>query len=159
MSDLPRRVALLIVLCIFVSGCASVLRPNFTQSLGELRSGAYTLDPEHAYLIFRIEHLGLSTIVGRFNMMDASLDFNPAALADLSLDGIVDVASIDLNNTSLENRLRGSQWLDTESFPQARFVSETVQPLSGNSFIVNGVFTLRGVTLLLRDRRFRCASS
>ena len=129
-----------------VAGCVSVVRPNFTQSLTELRSGAYSLDPEHAYLNFRIEHLGLSTIVGRFNVMDASLDFDPNALSDLVLEGFVDVASIDMNNESLEARLRGSSWLDSETYPIARFVSVSVEPVEANSFVINGLFTLRNET-------------
>ena len=129
-----------------VAGCVSVVRPNFTQSLTELRSGAYSLDPEHAYLNFRIEHLGLSTIVGRFNVMDASLDFDPNALSDLVLEGVVDVASIDMNNESLEARLRGSSWLDSETYPIARFVSVSVEPVEANSFVINGLFTLRNET-------------
>lgn len=149
----PQRVAvrqlgvsLSLMLLILISGCASIIRPNFTQSLAELRPGAYTLDPEHAYLIFRIEHLGLSTVVGRFNAVDASLDFDPESLADLELEGVIDTKSIDMNNADLEKRLQGSGWLDTGRHPQAIFTSESVEPGEGNSFVLNGSFTLRGIT-------------
>ena len=141
-----QTVCAIVLLMGVISGCASLVRPNYTQTLTELRSGAYSLDPEHAYLNFRIEHLGLSTIVGRFNMMDASLDFDPDELTDLALEGVVDIASIDVNNSSLENTLRGSDWLGSETYPEAVFVSESVEPLEDNSFIVNGLFTLRDVS-------------
>lgn len=127
-------------------GCASIIRLNYSQTLQELRPGSYSLDPEHAYLIFRIEHLGLSTVVGRFNSVDASLDFNPEDLSKFTLEGIIDATSIDMNNASLERRLRGSGWLDTEQFPQATFKSTTVEPGSDGAFVLNGDFTLRGVT-------------
>lgn len=146
MSNALQSLTAIALLSFMITGCASLVRPNYTQSLIELRSGAYSLDPEHAYLNFRIEHLGLSTIVGRFNAMDASLDFDPETLTDLVLDGIVDTASIDVNNTSLENQLRGGDWLDSETYPEARFESVSVEPLEGNSFIINGRFTLRDVT-------------
>jgi len=135
---------------VLVSGCASVVRPNYTQELTELRQGAYTLDPDHAYLIFRIEHLGLSTVIGRFNTVDATLDFDPASLSELVLEGVIDVASIDMNNDDLERRLRGSGWLDTDRFPEARFTSVSVEPDDGNSFFLNGDFTLRGITRPVR---------
>ncbi len=139
-------ISLPLMMLILVSGCASIVRPNYTQSLAELRAGAYTLDPDHAYLIFRIEHLGLSTVVGRFNTVEASLDFDPETMTELNLEGIIDTSSIDMNNADLEQRLRGSGWLDTENFPQATFTSESVEPGSDNSFILNGNFTLRGIT-------------
>ncbi|MFK7997508.1 MAG: YceI family protein [Granulosicoccus sp.] len=141
-----RGIWLIILLLPLCSGCASVVRPNYTQTLGELRQGAYTLDRDHAYLIFRIEHLGLSTVVGRFNTVDATLDFNPGALSDLVLEGVIDVGSIDLNNKSLEARLTGGGWLDANRYPEARFTSVSVEPLDGNSFNLNGDFTLRGIT-------------
>ncbi|MFK7858992.1 MAG: YceI family protein [Granulosicoccus sp.] len=145
-SGVSRQVFFAVSLLALCSGCASLVTPNYTSSIGELRRGAYTLDPDHAYLIFRIEHLGLSTVVGRFNTVDASLDFDPDSLSDLVLDGVIDVASIDLNNADLERRLKGAGWLDTNRFPEARFSSVFVEPGDENSFVLNGEFTLRGIT-------------
>ena len=140
------RIWQLLLLAALVSGCASVIRPNYTQALTELRAGAYTLDRDHAYLIFRIEHLGLSTVVGRFNRVDASLDFDPEQLSQLVLEGVIETASIDLNNEDLEGRLRGSGWLDADQYPQARFESISVEPGEDGNFLLNGDFTLRGIT-------------
>lgn len=142
----PQRLWQVLFLAALLSGCASVIRPNYTQTLTELRAGAYTLDQDHAYLIFRIEHLGLSTVLGRFNRVDASLDFDPDQLSELVLDGVIETASIDLNNEDLEGRLRGSGWLNTAQFPQARFESKSVEPGEDGEFVINGDFTLRGIT-------------
>lgn len=136
--------------CLFLlatlSACVSVVRPNFTQSLSELRSGDYSLDTEHAYVHFGIEHLGLSTVVGRFNRVDATLDFDPSAIERIQLDGIIDVASIDMNNESLENRLRGKDWLDTQQFAEAQFKTISIAAVEGNDFVITGDFTLKGIT-------------
>lgn len=145
----PERARLLgvaLVALTLISGCASLVRPNYTQTISELRSGEYTLDPEHAYVHFRIEHLGLSTVVGRFNSVKAALDFDPKSVGTLKLDGVVDVASVDLNNESLERRLRGGDWFDTDQFPEATFKTLAVEPGSGNDFVITGDFTLRGIT-------------
>ena len=98
-------VRLYVLLCVtFLVGCASLVRPNYTQELSELRPGDYALDPEHVYVHFKVEHLGLSTVVGRFNTVDASLDFDPESFEALDLQGVIDITSIDLNNESLEDR-------------------------------------------------------
>lgn len=139
-----------LLLCLlFVSGCASLVRPNYSQVLSELRSGEYTLDPEHFYVHFKVEHLGLSTIVGRFNSVDANLDFNPEALEEIQLDGVIDITSIDLNNESLEKRLLGDDWFDAQQFPEARFQTRSVATVTDNEFLIEGDFTLRGVTKTL----------
>jgi len=131
---------------LLLAGCASLVRPNFSQELTELRAGEYTLDPDHAYVLFRIGHLDLSTVVGRFNRVDASLDFDPDNLSALRLDGVIDVASIDLNNKDLERRLQGDGWFDTARFPEAIFRTTDVIPGSGNSFTLHGDFSLHGIT-------------
>ncbi len=141
-----KRVLLLLFLALAITGCASLIRPNFTQQITELREGAYTLDKEHAYLNFKVEHLGLSFVVGRFNTLDATLDFNPDAISELVLEGSIDVTSIDLNNDSLAQQLQGRGWLNTAQFPQATFKTTAVEATQGNSFVVTGDFTLRGVT-------------
>lgn len=136
-------------LALLLSGCTSLITPNYSQDLAQLRSGQYRLDPEHAYIHFKIEHLGLSTIVGRFNRADASLDFDPDSIDELQLEGYIDVAEIDVNNRDLEKRLRGREWFDTDRFPRATFSTVSVTPTSANTFLIEGDFTLRGVSKLL----------
>ena len=141
-----KAIGALLLFVALLSGCASIIRPNYTQTLIELRSGEYSLDTEHAYVHFNIEHLGLSTAVGRFNNVDANLDFDPESLETLQLDGVIDVSSIDMNNESLEHRLRGADWLNTQQFPEARFQTLSVSQVKDNDFLITGNFTLRGVT-------------
>lgn len=152
MGLLSRRFGLLIAIWLGIaaaSGCAAIVRPNFTQTLTELRAGEYALDKEHAYVNFKIEHLGLSTVVGRFNRVDASLDFDPGKVTDLQLDGVIQTESIDMNNAELESLLRGSSWLDTSRFAEATFSTTSVSAVSENTFDVEGDLTLRGITKTL----------
>lgn len=136
----------ILLFAVQLAGCASLVRPNYTQELSELRSGDYSLDPEHAYVHFKVEHLGLSTVVGRFNTVDASLDFDPASLEDMQLEGVIDITSIDMNNESLESRLQGAEWFDTARFPEATFQTLAVSDIDNNAFVISGDLTLRGVT-------------
>ena len=152
-SNSPAR--WLLLLCFVCVGCAQIIRPNYSQTLTELRAGEYSLDKQHAYVVFRIGHLGLSTVVGRFNVVDATLDFNPEQLDALRLDGLIDMASVDVNNEDLQKRLRGADWFATEQFPQATFVTREVVPVAGNRFTIIGDITLRGITRQLQlDAQF-----
>lgn len=150
------RTTVIVLAALCLSACAALITPNYTQQVAELRPGQYQLDVEHAYIHFRIEHLGLSTIVGRFNKAAASLDFDPEALGELQLDGYVNVDAIDLNNRELEQRLRGRDWFDTARFPQARFSTVSVTPTGGGTLTIEGNFTLRGITRpLVLEARFK----
>lgn len=136
----------LLLLCFTVSACTGLVRPNFSQELSELRPGEYTLDPEHAYVNFKVGHLGLSKIVGRFNKIAGSLDFNPNAIKDLKLQGIIEASSVDVNNDDLESTLTEAAWFDVEAYPQVTFTSKSVEKNADESLSISGELTVRGVT-------------
>ena len=132
---------------ILVAGCDRVLTPDFETELTEMKSGAYTIDKDHASLNFKINHLNFSTYVGRFNNIDASLDFDPANIEQSSLEVIIDMASIDVNNPAFAEQLKGSGWLEVEQFPQAIYrTTKFVESTGENSFTFEGDLTFHGKT-------------
>ena len=140
------RCLLLVGAVCLLTACASIVRPNFQTEIVKLRPGAYSLDPAHAALLFKIEHLELSTYVGRFNSFDASLEFDPADLAATDLNAVVDMSSLDTNDRELEDTIKGADWFNVAQFPQATFSTASVRVLDDNSFIFTGDLTFRGVT-------------
>lgn len=141
------RVSMILACSVLLVSCDRVLTPDFDTELVEMRSGQYTLDKDHASLLFKVNHLGFSTYVGRFNKLDAALDFDPEHIENSSLEVIVDMASIDVNNPEFANDLRGSDWLDVEHFPQAVFrTTKFVESTGENAFTFQGDLTFHGVT-------------
>jgi len=142
-----RKLFMILVLPVLigVAGCVSLLTPKVEQEVAQLKSGSYGLDQSHAALLFKVQHLGLSTYVGRFNTLDASLEFNPGKLAETRLTALVDMASIDINDESLAKRIRGPQWFNVGKYPQAKFSTLEVKPLSENRFGFIGQLDWRGI--------------
>lgn len=130
-----------------LSGCAYLLTPSVETEILQLRKGQYQLDPSHTSVLFKVSHLNLSTYIGRFNQMDASLDFDPDKLTQTNLQATVSTSSVDVNNKSLEDSLRGDTWFDSERFPQATFKTISVEALEkANEFLFNAEMTLKGIT-------------
>lgn len=127
-----------------ISACTSIVRPNFSTELKTLRAGQYSLDPQHSFLIFTVDHLGLSKIVGRFNKFDASLDFDPADPSTLKLNGLIEANSVDLNNSDLEETLQDNTWFNSAVYPQISFESTSVSKTVDSTFTVEGILTMRG---------------
>ncbi|MDR7091497.1 YceI family protein [Cellvibrio fibrivorans] len=140
-----KTAAAIFILLLLVS-CGTLIKPNVKTGIVQLEKGSYQLDQTHVAVLFKINHMGLSTFVGRFNKVDATLEFDPANIAAAKLSAIIDVASIDANNPDLEETLRGSSWLDTEKYPQAFFKTTSVNLLDQNSAVFAGELTLHGVT-------------
>ncbi|MEO1135567.1 MAG: YceI family protein [Pseudomonadota bacterium] len=140
----------LILALVFVSGCASVLapalKPSVEQDAAALRGGQYALDPAHAALLFRIDHLGFSKFVGRFEVFDASLDFDEAGPADARIEALIDMTSLDIANDEFAETLMGPGWFDTGAFPNARFESTAIAVTGDTTGAMTGNLTMNGVT-------------
>jgi polyisoprenoid-binding protein YceI len=131
---------------ISICGCANLVTTNSVSELSNLRKGQYRIDPRHTTLIFKVNHLGLSTFVGRFNQVDATLDFSPDNLNSTQLNAVVSTSSIDVNEPGLEQMLKGKKWFNIEQFPEAMYSTISVESLSDNSFEFTGNLTFMGVT-------------
>jgi polyisoprenoid-binding protein YceI len=142
------QISLLLVGVALLSSCDRGFAPaTVNNEVAEMQSGQYTLDKDHASVVFKVNHLGFSTYVGRFNALDAALDFDPEKIEASKLQVIVDMKSIDVNNPKFADDLRGSDWLDTEKFPQAVFkATRFVESKEKNSFKFEGDLTFHGVT-------------
>lgn len=136
----------IIVLTVLVSGCGYLLQPNVKQGMINLEAGSYQLDPLHTTVLFKVDHLGLSKFVGRFNRVEASLDYDPHNPAAAKLSAVIDIASIDVNNADFSETLRSASWFNAERYPQAGFVTTSVELVDGNRARFLGDLTLLGVT-------------
>ncbi len=141
------RTLIVLACSVMLVSCDRLLTPDQTTDITELRSGAYTLDTDHAALLFKINHLGFSTFIGRFTDFDATLDFDPENIESASLEVIVNMASINVNLPVFEEELRGDNWLDVEAYPQAVYRSTgLVEAVDENNFVFGGELTFHGVT-------------
>jgi polyisoprenoid-binding protein YceI len=111
-------------------------------------AGAYTIDKAHTSLIFRVSHLGFSNYTGRFEKVDAKLQFDPANPADSRITVNIDPRSIESDNApaGFLDTLRGAQWLNTAKFPDMMYRSTRVARTGGNNLRIQGDLTLHGVT-------------
>ncbi|WP_083264337.1 YceI family protein [Pseudohongiella acticola] len=127
--------------------CDRLITPDFETSVAELRGGQFTLDKEHATLIWKVDHLGFSRYIGRFDDFDATLDFDSENVENSSLEVIIETASLDVNNEAFAEDLRGSDWFDVENFPQAVFrTTSFVEAIDEDTFVFEGDLTLLGTT-------------
>jgi polyisoprenoid-binding protein YceI len=113
-----------------------------------LNAAEYTIDKKgaHAFIQFRIKHLGYSWLFGRFNDFSGQFSYdekNPAA-AKVAVD--IKPASVDSNHAERDKHLRGEDFLYVEKYPTAKFVSTSFKELGDGKASLQGELTLRGVT-------------
>ena len=108
----------------------------------------YTIDTQgaHAFIQFKISHLGYSWLYGRFNTFSGEFSYDADKLADSKISLTIDTASVDSNHAERDKHLRSPDFLNVGKHPQARFVSTKVVPKDGDKFDLHGNLTLNGVT-------------
>ena len=140
------RVSIIVSILFVTSSCVSWLQPTLNQDIVEIQAGEYKLDKDHAALFFKINHMGFSSYLGRFNEFDVSLDFDPNHIENSRIEAIIDMRSIDVNNPEFATKLGGTAWLDSQQFPQAVFRSLTVKKTDDEQLLVRGALTFLGTT-------------
>ncbi len=118
------------------------------STLAPVQAADYVIDTEkaHAFIDFRIQHLGYSWMSGRFNDFKGTFSYDAEAPQDSKIDVQINVESIDTNHAERDKHLRGKKFLDTSEFPNSRFVADSFDVQADGTMLINGQFTLHGVT-------------
>lgn len=136
----------LATMALLLSACASVATPDVKREASALRKGEYSLDQAHASVLFKIDHLGFSTYIGRFERVDASLDFNDKNPERAKVEATIDMTSLDIANDEFAETLMGPDWFNAQAYPQAKFSSDKIIVTGETSGVMTGDLTLNGKT-------------
>lgn len=114
---------------------------------GSALAADYKIDKEgqHAFVNFRIKHLGYSWLYGTFKDFDGTFSFDEKNPANDKVNVTINTNSIDTNHAERDKHLRSADFLNVAKFPQATFTSTEVKK-DGNDLDITGNLTLNGVT-------------
>lgn len=108
----------------------------------------YVLDTQgnHAFIQFKIKHLGYSWLIGRFNTFSGGFALDKDAVDKSAVQVDIDVASVDSNHAERDKHLRSDDFFDVAKHPKASFVSTKIEKTGENTANITGNLTLKGVT-------------
>lgn len=125
---------------------------------------AFTIDPYHTYPNFTVDHLGVSTMYGRFDKTSGKVTLDRAAKSG-SIDLTIETASVTTGDVERGSRprtrdehLRSADFFNVAEFPKATFKSAKFTFNGDNLSAIDGDLTLIGVTkpVRLTVDRFKC---
>lgn len=111
------------------------------------QAAEYVIDTEgqHAFIEWRINHLGFSWLYGRFNDFEGSFEYEDGSIEDASVDVTIDMASLDSNHAERDKHLREADFFHVKEYPEATFKSTGIES-TDDGFVITGDLTMRGVT-------------
>lgn len=124
----------------------------------------YTIDPIHSFPHFAVDHLGVTTIWGRFDRMAGKFTIDRAAKKG-GLDLAIDTASVSTGDAdrgarprSRDDHLRNADFFNVAEFPRMTYKATEVTFNGDSPAEVAGQLTLLGVTrqVTLKIERWVC---
>jgi len=114
-----------IILLVFINTCAFGQNTQTLTWQGRAAVGGYA--PE-----------------GTLEILEASAEIKEDKLIDLSV--VVDMRTLDQENSRLKNHLRDEDFFYVDKFPVATFILSDVVQLKNAEILLNGIMTIRGMS-------------
>lgn len=129
-------------------------------SVAAFAADSYTIDPNHTFPVFEVNHLGFTTQRGRFNKSSGRITLDMAAKKG-SVDLVVDTTSIDMGFPLWDEHMQAEGFFNTAKFPTMTFKSNQLIFDGDKVVAAEGEFTLLGVTrpLRLAVHGFKCGTN
>jgi polyisoprenoid-binding protein YceI len=107
---------------------------------------AWQIDPAHSQLEFKVRHMMLSNVRGRFENFSGTVEFDEANPLDFSVDVQIDATSIYTRESQRDAHLKSPDFLMADEYPTMGFRSTKVEKTGENTFRLHGDLTIRDVT-------------
>jgi polyisoprenoid-binding protein YceI len=109
-------------------------------------ASTWSIDPEHSEIGFKVRHLMVSNVKGRFEKYSGTIDINDKDISKSKVEVNIDTNSINTNVQKRDEHLRSADFFDVAKFPTMTFASKKIATAGKNKLKVTGDLTLHGIT-------------
>ncbi|MFC0773849.1 YceI family protein [Terrimonas alba] len=106
----------------------------------------WTIDTAHSEIGFKVKHLVISTVSGKFNSFEGKLEGDPTDLTNTQISFTADIDSITTGNEQRDGHLKSADFFDAANHPKLTFKSTAIVPKGDNEYKVTGNMTIRNTT-------------
>jgi len=107
---------------------------------------AIDIKGQHAFIQFKIKHLGYSWLLGSFERFSGAFHYDAAHPENNSVHVAIDTASINTNHAERDKHLRSDEFFDVAHFPKAAFTSSGYEDKGQGHGVLKGILNLHGVS-------------
>ena len=109
-------------------------------------AGTYSIDPLHTNVGFRVRHMGLAIVLGKFTDYTATIAYDPNNITKSLVQFTARVASLDTGVEQRDEHLRSADFFEVEKFSEMTFRSTRIERKSEKKFVAHGDLKIRNVT-------------
>src|SRR3984957_13523237 len=117
-----------------------------TPSITAENFSTWNLDPAHSVAEFKVRHMMISYVKGKFSGLSGVLKLDETDYAHSTVEVSIPAASIRTVDERLDDHLKNADFFDVEKFPTLTFISTKVRSTGARNYAVTGDLTIHGVT-------------
>lgn len=105
----------------------------------------YEIDSDHSTVGFKVKHLAISNVLGKFAKFSGTFSYDPSSPATSKVDATIEIDSVNTDQLKRDEHLKSPDFFDTKKYPVMKFVSREV---TGNAteLKVLGDLTIKDIT-------------
>ena len=109
-------------------------------------SSIWKIDPAHSAAEFKVRHMMISNVKGKFSGLSGSLKLDEIDYTHSSVEVSIPSANVSTVDDKLDAHLKNEDFFDVEKFPTLTFKSTSIRSTGDHDYEVTGDLTIRGVT-------------
>jgi polyisoprenoid-binding protein YceI len=106
----------------------------------------YKIDAAHREVTFKVKHLMISSVTGKFQQFDGSLQVEKEDFTDAKINFEADVNSITTGNEQRDGHLKSDDFFAADKFPKLLFQSTDIKKVNDEKYSLTGNLTIRDIT-------------
>ncbi|MES2689096.1 MAG: YceI family protein [Bacteroidota bacterium] len=106
----------------------------------------WAIDPAHSEISFKVKHLVVTTLTGKFNTFEGAVESANEDFSDANINFTADVNSINTGSADRDGHLKSDDFFNAEAYPKLTFKSTSFTKTGADEYKLAGDITLRDVT-------------
>lgn len=118
----------------------------FFIGLGLMAQSPYKVDPAHTSVNFKVKHMGITFVNGKFEKFDGGIIGNPDKMEEARVFFNVETASVNTSVSMRDDHLRSADFFDVEKYPAMTFESSRIEKVDDKNYKLHGKLQIKDVT-------------
>lgn len=114
--------------------------------LGLMAQSQYKVDPAHSSVNFKVKHMGITYVSGKFDKFDGGIIGNLGKMEEARVFFNVEVASVNTSVPMRDDHLRSADFFDVEKYPAMTFESSRIEKVDDKNYKLHGKLQIKDVT-------------
>ncbi len=113
---------------------------------GLMAQSHYKVDPAHTSVNFKVKHMGITFVSGKFEKFDGGIIGNLDNFESARVFFNVETASVNTSVSMRDDHLRSADFFEVEKFPTMTFESSSIEKVDNEKYKLNGKLQIKDVT-------------